>query len=50
MWYLTEKCSPLENLIPNGDVFNNVNTTISKQDNPWEILSEVCCTSVPGAP
>ena len=51
MWYLKEECSPLENVIPGGKIFQDAAARaglgVSER---WDTLSAQCCTSMPGAP
>jgi hypothetical protein len=49
MWYLTEQCSPLEELIPKGRVYESLKWR-SVDGFAWSSLAETCCTSMSGAP
>ena len=53
MWYLSELCSPLEALEPDGVVYQQL-VTLDQQGTPaaqrWEQLGAQCCMSVKGAP
>jgi hypothetical protein len=51
MWYLTDTCSNLENLKPEGEVFGSI-TEKEKHDTDlrWNHLSDMCCQKVEGAP
>jgi hypothetical protein len=54
MWYLTEKCSPLEALINKGAIFDHVlehhNRPELSVDERWDRLSDMCCHAMPNAP
>eukprot|EP00596_Hydrurales_sp_CCMP1899_P002744 CAMPEP_0119041188 /NCGR_PEP_ID=MMETSP1177-20130426/11381_1 /TAXON_ID=2985 /ORGANISM="Ochromonas sp, Strain CCMP1899" /LENGTH=278 /DNA_ID=CAMNT_0007007037 /DNA_START=22 /DNA_END=858 /DNA_ORIENTATION=+ len=51
MWYLTDTCSPLENLTPEGHIFASVSERVDHDvSSRWSHLSSLCCSAMEGAP
>ena len=51
MWYLTEKCSTLESLKPDSEVFGSISERETHdRDLRWNHLSSMCCQAEEGAP
>ena len=53
MWYMTELCSPLEALEPDGVVYQQIVATHHAGGDPqerWDQLGVQCCRSMKGAP
>jgi hypothetical protein len=51
IWYLSETCSPLENLIPDGSVWNYIHMWRQlPSESQTKSLRQLCCSTMPGAP